>query len=304
MPKSVSQDLVSVVVPSYARSATLLRALESINSQTYSPIEIVVVDDNGLGSAQQRETQERVGGFRTRQGVVVIYVPRAKNGGGAAARNTGIEASAGDYVAFLDDDDEYLPRKIELQIKAMQKTSADISYVHCAPDSGDSGDDTHYRHTEEGHPLFEQAYYGCLAATTQLLTRKDALLAVGGFTDSPAKQDSLLMYKMLLAGCAVCCVPEVLTLYHADPGLERISTRGKTLVGERIYSKQIRESYDRFTLNKRRKLEHAIRWREGRLLVKQGKKAEGFAQLALSFACAPVNACKKVVTVLGRASKK
>lgn len=303
MDEGIDQELVSVVVPTYERSAMLLRALDSVNSQTYSPIEVIVVDDNGIGSEQQLETEKRVASFHPRPGVAVKYIPRVKNGGGAAARNTGIEVSDGDYVGFLDDDDEFLPQKIELQVRVLRETAADVSYAHCVPDNRQTGGDTHYQHSCEGYPLFEQAYYGCLAATTQMIVRKEALTLVGGFTDSPSKQDSILLYKLLLAGCRVCCVPKVLSLYHQDPGLERISTRGKTLVGERVYSQLIRDSYDRFTLSQRRRIEHAIRWREGRLLLKQGKWLEALPLLLGSFALAPASAWKRITVVVGRKAK-
>lgn len=70
--------LVSVVIPTYSRSDMLTRALESVNSQTYSNIEIVVVDDNGKGTNQQLETQARVLAFETRPGVELRYVVREK----------------------------------------------------------------------------------------------------------------------------------------------------------------------------------------------------------------------------------
>ena len=111
--------LVSVVIPTYSRSAMLTRALESGNSLTYSNIESVVVDVIGKGTNQQLETQARVLAFETRPGVELRYVVREKNGGGSLARNTGIDASKADFVAFLDDDDEFLPRKLELQMEPM-----------------------------------------------------------------------------------------------------------------------------------------------------------------------------------------
>ncbi len=295
--------LVSVIVPSYARPDMVVKALESINAQTYSPIEAVVVDDNGLGSELQLETEARVTSFSPRDGVTLKYVPRVKNGGGAMARNSGIEACEAGYVAFLDDDDEYLPRKIEMQMDALRSSGADFCYAHCKALLDDGGE-IQYRRICEGVPLFEQAYCGCIAATTQWLVKKDALVAVGCFTDTPAKQDSILLYKLLLAGYRLCCAPEVLSFYHQETGFERISTRGKTLAGERLYSKLIRDSYDRFTASQRRRLEHAIRWREGRLLVKQGKRAEGLPLLASAFVIAPVASFKKAATAVGRKAKR
>ena len=68
-------ELVSVVVPTYARSEMLLRALDSLNRQTYSPLEIIVVDDNGAGCEQQLETQARVSSFSPRAGISLRETP-------------------------------------------------------------------------------------------------------------------------------------------------------------------------------------------------------------------------------------
>lgn len=287
-------ELVSVVVPTYARSEMLLRALDSLNRQTYSPLEIIVVDDNGAGCEQQLETQARVSSFSPRAGISLKYVARAKNGGGAMARNTGIEAAVGDYIAFLDDDDEYLPSKVELQMQALRDSGAAFCYAHCKTVVDGTGKEIYYRRACEGVPLFEQAYCGCIAATSQWLVRKDALFAVGCFTDTPSKQDSILLYKLLLAGYTVCCVSEILSLYHEDEGVARISTRGKTLVGERKYAKMIRDSFDRFTPSQRRKLDHAMKWREATLLWAQHARSEAFPLYASAFVDEPVSACKKL----------
>ena len=104
--------------------------MESVNAQTYPNIEIVVVDDNGKGTNQQLETQARVLAFETRPGVELHYVVREKNGGGSLARNTGIDASKADFVAFLDDDDEFLPRKLELQMEPMSDSNVSDAIVH------------------------------------------------------------------------------------------------------------------------------------------------------------------------------
>ena len=141
--------LVSVVIPTYSRSDMLTRALESVNSQTYSNIEIVVVDDNGKGTNQQLETQARVLAFETRPGVELRYVVREKNGGGSLARNTGIDASKADFVAFLDDDDEFLPRKLELQMEPMSDPNVSLTYAHCKGVQSD-GTEIYYRRVCNG----------------------------------------------------------------------------------------------------------------------------------------------------------
>ena len=151
--------LVSVVIPTYSRSDMLTRAMESVNAQTYPNIEIVVVDDNGKGTNQQLETQARVLAFETRPGVELHYVVREKNGGGSLARNTGIDASKADFVAFLDDDDEFLPRKLELQMEPMSDSNVSLTYAHCKGVQPD-GTEIYYRRVCNGVPVFEQAYCG------------------------------------------------------------------------------------------------------------------------------------------------
>ena len=100
---------VSVVVPTYNRAHLINRALQSVVSQTYVPLDLIVVED---GSSD--DTCERVG----------IEYPQAtllsqSNRGGSAARNRGVSVAQGDWVAFLDSDDVWCESKIEQQLKAL-----------------------------------------------------------------------------------------------------------------------------------------------------------------------------------------
>ena len=105
---STSKPLVSVVIPTYNRAALLDEALSSAGAQvgagTLFDVEIVVVDD-----ASSNETPAAV-----RRHPTVRYIRHATNRGGSAARNTGIAASSGSLIAFLDDDDLWLPNKLVL----------------------------------------------------------------------------------------------------------------------------------------------------------------------------------------------
>jgi len=97
---------VSVIVPTFNRAALLPRALESLLAQTRRADEIIVVDDGSTdGTAAVLE----------RFGDAIRYIREAENRGISHARNTGMRAATGDYLAFLDSDDAYAPRKLELQ---------------------------------------------------------------------------------------------------------------------------------------------------------------------------------------------
>ena len=103
------EPLVSVVIPTRNRAQLLRRALDSVSRQTYLRLEIIVVVDG-----EDAETSATIEGFcDSRIRAIVNRVSQ----GGAEARNIGVRAALGSYIAFLDDDDEFLPNKIELQLK-------------------------------------------------------------------------------------------------------------------------------------------------------------------------------------------
>lgn len=103
-----ADPLVSVVIPTYRRSALVLRAIRSVLAQTYPHLEIIVVDDCSPDDTQTALTQ--ISDARVR------CIRHEKNRGLPAARNSGIREAIGAYVAFLDDDDEWRPHKLERQL--------------------------------------------------------------------------------------------------------------------------------------------------------------------------------------------
>ncbi|HDY65504.1 MAG TPA: glycosyltransferase family 2 protein, partial [Phycisphaerae bacterium] len=114
---------ISVIIPTYNRAHLLRRALSSIAAQTVGVDEIVVVDD---GSTD--DTRQILEG--SNQPVCYVYQP---NAGAAAARNRGIEQASCQWIAFLDTDDEWLPRKIESQ-KRVLRANRSLKWCSCAPE--------------------------------------------------------------------------------------------------------------------------------------------------------------------------
>lgn len=111
--------LVSVIIPTYKGSDKINRAVDSVLAQTYENIEVIVVDDNGGGTQEQIKTASAMEKYDGK--VNVKYIFHDINRNGAVARNTGIKASNGEFLCFLDDDDEYLPHKIESQVREFEK---------------------------------------------------------------------------------------------------------------------------------------------------------------------------------------
>lgn len=120
----MGNPLISIIVPVFNVEKYLNRCIDSLCNQTYENIEIVLIDDESTDSSgkmcdEWAEKDKR------------IKVIHKKNGGSGYARNTGIEAAIGDYVAYADADDYLLENAIEKVVKKIQMTNADICYYGC-----------------------------------------------------------------------------------------------------------------------------------------------------------------------------
>lgn len=112
--------MISVVIPSYNRANTIKRAVESVLEQTYTDLEVIVVDD--CSDDDTEAAVSTIGDLRVR------YERLDKRSGACVARNRGIEVSHGEYIAFQDSDDKWLPGKLEIQLKAMTDNDADVCF--------------------------------------------------------------------------------------------------------------------------------------------------------------------------------
>ncbi|MGH8156946.1 MAG: glycosyltransferase family 2 protein [Rhodanobacter sp.] len=118
----VAGDLVSVIMPVYNAAAWLPRAIDSVLAQTHANVELVAVDDGS-----QDDSAAILAAFARAD--ARVRVQRQPNGGVAAARNVGVAAARGDYIAFLDADDWWHPVKLERQLADMRESGALISYA-------------------------------------------------------------------------------------------------------------------------------------------------------------------------------
>ena len=123
----MSNPLVSVVIPTFSRPTYLRRCVDSVLNQTYSNIEIFVVDDNNPETDARYETEKTMEAYKENERVT--YLQHDKNRNGSAARNTGWKASHGEYITFLDDDDVIEETKIEKQVACLE--ALDQSWGMC-----------------------------------------------------------------------------------------------------------------------------------------------------------------------------
>jgi len=115
---------ISVIIPTYNRAHLISRSIQCVLNQSYQDFEIIVVDDCSIDNTEEviREFQKKDERIR--------YIRHEKNKGPAAARNSGIKAAKGEYIAFQDSDDEWLPEKLYKHMMIFKKVEKKIGVVY------------------------------------------------------------------------------------------------------------------------------------------------------------------------------
>ncbi len=176
-------DLVSIIIPSYGGGEFLQRTVDSILKQTYENIEAIVVDDNGIGTENQKKTAEQMKKYEGDPRVK--YVCHEVNKNGSAARNTGVRNAAGQYLAFLDDDDIFYPENIETQINVLKSLPQEYAFTYCSRDEYMDGKKVReYRNTRSGFLFYEIMRHWVTIGSPAFLIRRNVYEEVGGFDES------------------------------------------------------------------------------------------------------------------------
>lgn len=234
------RPLVSVVVTTYERPQKVRRAIESARNQTYDPLKIVVVEDGSDSGVEQWMDEE---GFDD-----VKYVCHDRNRGLAAARNTGIEGTSGEYVAFLDDDDEWKPRRIEAQVERLTEESDldNLGVVYCAVEiRTPEGDVTDYIEPRNEGPLAKAIQSeGALTLSSTFLFRREALETVGGFDERlPSSIDHDIWMSLAVNGYRAIAIEDPLVVYYDSPEADMMTDTTPRIYGVHQYVEKWRPTY-------------------------------------------------------------
>lgn len=188
-----SKSLISVIIPTYKRPNKIINAIKTVEKQTYSNFEIIIVDDNDSESNYRKKTKKNVLKNKKEN---LIYIEHKKNLGACAARNTGIENAKGEYIAFLDDDDIWYKKKLEKQFNKI-KNDENIALVYCnyykIDRTKNSKSKTNYVYRGETYKAFLKKTSGL--CTSSFLIRSSKIKKIGGFDE---KLTSYQDYDLLL----------------------------------------------------------------------------------------------------------
>ena len=236
----VKNPTVSVIIPTYNRAHLIGKAVKSVLSQTYQDFEVIVVDDGSTDN-----TGEIVKSFNN---FIIRYISYSDNRGVSAARNTGIKNCQGEYIAFLDSDDEWLPEKLNKQMKIFESESSEVGVVY----TGDYYVDEKDKEIKKVHIPRKKGYIyedllkaeGGLYLST-VLVKKECFTKVGLFDeDFPARED-LDMWIRIAKYYKFRYVEDLLVVCRTH--LNQITTNSEALIEglKRIQTKYIKELRER-----------------------------------------------------------
>jgi len=211
---------ITAVIPAYNVGQYIARAIESVLAQTHPANEIIVVDD---GSSDNTVEVVRCYGDKVR-------LVQQANGGASAARNTGINAAASDWIAFLDADDEWLPNMLQLQTDILRQYPDMVwttgNYKRCFCRRGYmliQEDEKHLQPLLDNKPYFPDYFdafvHKVRGCTNCMVIRKDVLLELGCFcTLLPKANDIDMWFRIAYRYPQIGFVAEPLSIYHMETG--------------------------------------------------------------------------------------
>lgn len=198
--------LVSIIMPTYQGTDNIVMALKGALRQTYRPIEIIVVDDNGENSKCQLETEKLLEEYI--QNGQITYIKHKNNINGSAARNTGMKNSKGEYIAFLDDDDYMLEDKIEKQVREFEKLDLSYGLVYCSGYIVKENGIGYALSIVEDDTLFNLLSGKLRFNSTMMMIRRDVYIQTGGFDESYRRHQDWEFCCRLLSKYKAKAVPE------------------------------------------------------------------------------------------------
>ena len=259
--------LVSVIIPTYNRAAYLQKALQSVKEQTYQPLEIIVIDD---GSTD--DTRIMLEGCE----VQLRYIYQ-ENKGISGARNTGIRNANGEYVAFLDSDDYWVPEKTAQQV-ALFKQHPEYGLVasRCASIRLDGSYRERNRPGRSGW-ILEDLFKANFIRTSAAMVKKECFENIGLFDEELKECEEYDLWLRIAAQYPMGFIDKSLAVYVDNPeGMSTDSLTGR-LYRLKVLEKQYLQNKIPANLYAQRIANtcHYI----GRHYIKRGEKETGFSYL-------------------------
>jgi len=200
---SLHSPIVSVIIPTYNRSEMLIRSIESVLYQTYKDFELIIVSDGSTDG-----TDKIVASYADPR---IRFLKHEKSRGASAARNTGIRASIGTYIAFLDDDDEWTHNKLEVQVPIIEKSAPEVGLVYAWMEYFENGKSRRIHAPElRGNVFVEMLDKQAIGGCPTVIIKREIIKNVGYFDESLLRGNDGDYWRRISKQYQVDFVPEVL----------------------------------------------------------------------------------------------
>lgn len=237
------QSLVSVIIPTYMRNPELIsRSINSVLNQTYKNLEVIIVDDSPESYPERDNVASYIKSIADDR---VRYIQHKQNQGANVARNTGIKNSKGNFCAFLDDDDEWLPEKLEKQLPKFSDEDVGLVYCQAIEINETSGQSRNkISETHKGYQynkLLEQNFIG---SNSYVVILREVFHKVGLYDENLLSHQDYDLYLRIAKEYKIDYIDEPLVKYYVHAG-ERISTNpNKVLEGRMCLHKKYEEDIE------------------------------------------------------------
>lgn len=293
------KPLVSIIVATYNQDESLMLALESLANQTYDNYEIILVDDN-TDNEKKQKNKIIVDELRKKYpNIVLNYIVNSENKGSAKTRNIGIYASKGEYITFLDDDDVYLPKKIENQVNRMIDEKADYSItdLYLYNENQKLIDKRIRSYIKNNDPEFllkcHMKYH--MTGTDTIMFKKSYLLKIGCFDEIDLGDEFYLMKKAIIGNGRFCYAQGCDVKAYIHTGSNGLSSgENKIECENRLfeYKKMFFKRFDKKTCRYIKMRHYAVLAFLG---VKMNKKLDILKNGIISFCYSPYECCKLIL---------
>jgi glycosyltransferase involved in cell wall biosynthesis len=201
-------SLISVVIPTYNRSSLIGKSIESVFSQDYPNLEVIVVDDGSTDDTQQV--------IEVLKNPKLRYFRHEQNRGAPAARNTGLHQARGEYIAFLDSDDAWIPGKLSKQMEVMLRSDGDVALVYGGMRKiDDEGNTTGYKKPRKRGNIYQSLLKDNIIGSTSIpLLKTKVVKETGGFDEELRSRQDYDLWLRIAKLYKVDFVPEPLVLYR------------------------------------------------------------------------------------------
>jgi glycosyltransferase involved in cell wall biosynthesis len=281
---------VSVIIPSYNRASLLPRAVNSVLAQTLADFELIIVDD-----ASTDNTETIVAGFSDPR---IRYLKHSTNQYAAGARNTGMEEASGEFIAFLDSDDKWLPHKLAEQVAQLDAAGPDwvAGYTGALVNmKGGVNERSETRPEYEGDVLPDYLLGRFTIWTPTFIFRRDLLDAVGLFDPTLIRGEDVDFYFRVLQQGKLACLtePAVELFIEVDKGIADVSAECDRRLLQK--HKSLIDAQGRFTASYIRAY---YGFRQGERYLIENRVAEGIGALSKALATNPFLPAKRYASML------